>query len=97
MATSSKSQASPPPLSQQVQPQVNNRKRSLPESSPKLDISKTKQIRIQPQEIEQPEIVEFSVNEEPSTSSAIEQDLPDNEHGQLQKLHSFKIYHLNFY
>ena len=81
MATSSKSQTSPPPVSQQVQPQVDNRKRSFPESSPKLDMFKTKQIRIQPQEIEQPQIVEFSVNEEASTSSAIEQDLPDNQHG----------------
>ena len=81
MATSSKSQTSPPPVSLKVQPQVDNRKRSLHESSPKLDISKSKQIRIQQQEIEQPEIVEFSVNEEASTSSAIEQDLPDNQHG----------------
>ena len=80
MATSSKAQTSPPPVSQQIQPQVDNRKRSFPESTPKLDISKTKQIRIQPQE-EQPQIVEFSVNEESSSSSAIEQDLPDNQHG----------------
>ena len=96
MATTSKSQTSPPPVSQQSQPQVDNRKRSFPESSPKLDMSKTKQIRIQPQEIEQPQIVEFSVNEEASTSSAIEQDLPDNQHGKLKKLQHFKLHHFNF-